>query len=223
MRKVGQPIHLQLKGNGNLALHLLGGAARPLGNDIDVIVGNVRIGLNREPVKRDDSPDEQQDAETQDQELLAQGEIDKVANHRYWVIDSSGHWVIVWMSFNDSMTRWLNESIFSLHPRGTGELQGVGNHFSARGEAAQDNLISAGSYRARLHFQAAKAVSSQRDEDPILIVQTHNGRGGNRGLQVFRPRAEGGGGKHPSAHQAAPGWQAPSGLWPCASRGRAPC
>ena len=82
MREVGQAIHLQLNGNGDLALHFLGGAARPLRDDIDVVVGNVRVGLHREPVKRNDSPDEQQDAEAQDQELLAQGEINEVADHR---------------------------------------------------------------------------------------------------------------------------------------------
>ena len=53
MREVGQSIHLQFKWNGDLALHLLGGVPRPLGNDIHVIVGHVRISLNRYYLKQE--------------------------------------------------------------------------------------------------------------------------------------------------------------------------
>jgi hypothetical protein len=43
-------------GNRHLALNLLGRAARPLRDDLDVIVGDVRIGFNREGTEGDNAP-----------------------------------------------------------------------------------------------------------------------------------------------------------------------
>ena len=48
--------------NRDLLLHFFGRAARPLRDDLDVVVGHVRIGFHRQIVKRDGAPDQQQDA-----------------------------------------------------------------------------------------------------------------------------------------------------------------
>ena len=55
MGEVGQAVHLQFDGNGHLSLDFLGGPARPLRDHVHVIVGDVRVGFHRQPVKRNDS------------------------------------------------------------------------------------------------------------------------------------------------------------------------
>ena len=47
-------------GDSDLLLHLFGGAAGPLRDDLDVVVGDVRIGFHRQVVKGDGAPDQQQ-------------------------------------------------------------------------------------------------------------------------------------------------------------------
>ena len=49
--------------DGDLLLDLFGGAAGPLRDDLDVVVGDVGIGLDGQVVERDDAPDEQQNGE----------------------------------------------------------------------------------------------------------------------------------------------------------------
>ena len=70
-------------GIGNLLLDLFGRASRPLRDDLDVVVGDVRIGLDGKVVKRDDAPTEEQDGEAKDQPAVVQRKIDETANH-YW-------------------------------------------------------------------------------------------------------------------------------------------
>ena len=47
-------------GDGNLLLDLFGGAAGPLGDDLDVVVGDVGVGFYRQRTEREDAPDEQE-------------------------------------------------------------------------------------------------------------------------------------------------------------------
>ena len=51
--------HLNLDRDGDLLLDLFGGAAGPLGDDLDVVVGDVGIGLDGEIVEGDRAPAEQ--------------------------------------------------------------------------------------------------------------------------------------------------------------------
>jgi hypothetical protein len=44
MLQVGNAVHHDLDGNGDLLLYFLGGAAGPLGDDLNVVVGYVAIG-----------------------------------------------------------------------------------------------------------------------------------------------------------------------------------
>ncbi len=46
MSEVGDAGHLNFDGHRDLALDLFGGAAGPLGDDLDVVVGDVRIGFD---------------------------------------------------------------------------------------------------------------------------------------------------------------------------------
>ena len=52
MCKVGNAGHLDFDGDGNLALDLFGAAAGPLGDDLDVVIGDVRIGFDGQVAKR---------------------------------------------------------------------------------------------------------------------------------------------------------------------------
>ena len=56
MSEMGNAGHLDFDGNGYLALDLLGAAAWPLGDDLNVVVGYVRIGFDGQAAKRDDAP-----------------------------------------------------------------------------------------------------------------------------------------------------------------------
>ena len=46
MLQVRQPVHHDFDGNRDLLLHLFGGAAGPLRNDLDVVVGYVGISFH---------------------------------------------------------------------------------------------------------------------------------------------------------------------------------
>src|SRR6185369_2798371 len=80
-RQLRQPIHLRLNRNRNLLLHFLGSAPRPLRDHLDIIIGYVRISLHRQRLERNSAPDQQQDADSQNQEPVAQRKIDRLLNH----------------------------------------------------------------------------------------------------------------------------------------------
>ena len=65
--------------NRDLLFHLFGGAARPLRDHLDVIVGDVGIRLHRQIVERNRAPDEQQDGQRRHQKPVVEGEIDESA------------------------------------------------------------------------------------------------------------------------------------------------
>ena len=52
MGEVGNAGHLDLDRDGDLALDLFGAAARPLGDDLDVVVGDVGVGFDGQARKR---------------------------------------------------------------------------------------------------------------------------------------------------------------------------
>ena len=81
MREVRQSIHLNFDGNGDLLFDLFGGAAGPLGDDLDVVVRDVRIGFHRQVVERDRTPDQQQHRQREHHEAVIQREIDEALHH----------------------------------------------------------------------------------------------------------------------------------------------
>jgi hypothetical protein len=46
MLQVRQPVHHDFNGDGDLLLHLFGRAARPLRDDLHVVVGYIRISFD---------------------------------------------------------------------------------------------------------------------------------------------------------------------------------
>ena len=81
MLQVRKPVHLDFDGNGDLLFHFFGGAARPLGDDLNVIVGDVGVGFDRKIVKRNRAPNEQQHGESQNQETVIECVVHEGANH----------------------------------------------------------------------------------------------------------------------------------------------
>src|ERR1700739_4487676 len=81
MCDVRDAIHLCLDRNGDLLLDFLGCMTGPLGDDVDVRVGDVRIRCHRKGVKRDCPPDELQYPKAKDQPAVLKREIDQRANH----------------------------------------------------------------------------------------------------------------------------------------------
>jgi hypothetical protein len=61
--EVRDAIYGILDRNRNLLFDLLGGNPRPLGDDLDVVIGDVGIGFYRETAKGNDSPDKQEDCD----------------------------------------------------------------------------------------------------------------------------------------------------------------
>ena len=81
MHHVRDAVHRGFKRNRDLLLDLLGGDSRPLGDDLNVVVGHVRIGFDGKPVERNDAPDEQQDRKGEHQKAVVQGVVDEAAYH----------------------------------------------------------------------------------------------------------------------------------------------
>ena len=75
--------HLDFNGNGDLLLHLFGGASRPLRNHVDVVVGYVGIRLDRQIMEGDGAPDKQQNGNRQHHEPVVKCKINQTTNH-YW-------------------------------------------------------------------------------------------------------------------------------------------
>ena len=63
MLEVRDAVHDDFDGDGDLLFDLFGGAAGPLRDHLDVVVGHVGIGFHRQIVKRDRAPDQQQDGQ----------------------------------------------------------------------------------------------------------------------------------------------------------------
>ena len=74
-------VHRDFERNRDLLLDLFGGDSRPLGDDLNVIVGHVGIGFNGKSVKRDDSRAHQQERESQHEGAFVEGKVDYPADH----------------------------------------------------------------------------------------------------------------------------------------------
>ena len=81
MVQVRNAVHRDFDGNGDLLLHLFGGAAGPLRDDLNVVVGDIGIGFDREIVKGDRAPDEQKRRQGQHDKTVVERGIYQCANH----------------------------------------------------------------------------------------------------------------------------------------------
>ena len=70
MLQVRNAVHHDFERNGDLLLHLFGRNAGPLGDDLDVVVGDVGIGLHRKAAEGNDAPDEEQQGDGEHQEAV---------------------------------------------------------------------------------------------------------------------------------------------------------
>ena len=80
MREVRETVHLNFDGDGDLLLDFFGGAAGPLRNDLDVVVGDIRIGFDRKGVEGDGAPHEKQGREREDHEAIIEREVDQASH-----------------------------------------------------------------------------------------------------------------------------------------------
>ena len=67
--------------DGDLLLDLLRRNSSPLCNDLDVVVCDVGVRLNRQIVERNYPPDEQHKCQPEDQQAVGEGEIEDAPNH----------------------------------------------------------------------------------------------------------------------------------------------
>ncbi len=86
---VGDAGHLYFDRDGDLLLNLFGGAAGPLGDDLDVVVGDVGVGFDRKVVEGDDAPAGQQDGCAQHQPSIVESKVDETFDHWASSADSS--------------------------------------------------------------------------------------------------------------------------------------
>src|SRR5208283_66310 len=82
MSQMRQTVHLNLNRDGDLFFHFLRRATWPLRDDLDVVIGNVGIGFNRQVVKGDRTPDQKQHSNGENDEAVIESKIDDGANHR---------------------------------------------------------------------------------------------------------------------------------------------
>ncbi len=88
MREVGDAGHLDLNRHRDLALDLFSAAARPLGNDLHIVVGYVGVSLDGQRPKRHNAPRSEHHHAAKHQPAAFQREIDECANHWFPAVSS---------------------------------------------------------------------------------------------------------------------------------------
>ncbi len=83
MNHVGDAGHLDFDGNGDLLLYFFGGTPGPLGDDLDIIVGDVGVGFDREIAEGNDAPGEEQNGSAENEPAIVESKVDEPAYHRY--------------------------------------------------------------------------------------------------------------------------------------------
>src|SRR6202051_5153219 len=79
--QMGNTVHYDFKGDGDLLFYLFSSAARPLRDDGNVIIRYVGICLDRKVLKGNSSPDEQQNGDRQYNKAVVKGIVDKTLQH----------------------------------------------------------------------------------------------------------------------------------------------
>src|SRR3984885_5258331 len=111
MLEVRDAGHLNFGRNRYLLFDVLSRMPRPLSNDVDVVVGDIRICFDWKIVKRNDAPREEQNSPTQYEKTIIQRKVDDPPNHCPSRVASS------WRTFET--TCWpgaMPERISSLFP-----------------------------------------------------------------------------------------------------------
>src|SRR5579862_6049300 len=72
---------LNFSRDSHLLLNVFSRMPRPLGNDVDVVVRDVRVGFNRKVVEGHDAPGKEQYRATEHKESIVQRKIDDPSNH----------------------------------------------------------------------------------------------------------------------------------------------
>lgn len=81
MLQVRNARHLNLNRNRHLLFNILRGVSRPLRDDVDVVVGNIRVCFDGQVMEGDRSPGKEQYGKCQDQETASQRKVDERTNH----------------------------------------------------------------------------------------------------------------------------------------------
>src|SRR6516164_1265347 len=81
MLQMRNAVHLDFDRDRNLLFHFFCGTPRPLGDDLNPRVRNVRISLHGQFLECNRSPNKKKQSEAQDNETVVEREIDKLANH----------------------------------------------------------------------------------------------------------------------------------------------
>ena len=152
--QVRDAVHHDLERNGNLLFHFFGGAAGPLRDDLDVVVGDVRIGFHRQIVKRNAAPDEQQHGRHHHQKAVVQREIDQRADHIIAVVRC-------------------------LYCSRVLQNQRVAHHLLARLEPGRISCISCGSISPPITSTRRKFFPAG-EINPVAVVKMQNRRGRHR-------------------------------------------
>src|SRR5580692_9764170 len=181
MRQVRQSVHLDFNRNGDLLFDFFGGAPGPLGDDLDIIIGNVGIRLDGEIVKGDRSPNEQENGDRQHDEAVVQREVDDCADHR----------MVLGVA-----ARFIGPLLF----RGILHHQCVYNDRLPGLDAGEYQLHLVGESGAGFYFDTAEFFVASGHVDPIAVVQVQNRGGGHDGNALFFLAVEGGVHVHAYAH-----------------------
>ncbi len=67
--------------HGDLLLDLFRGDSGPLSDDLDVVIGDVRVGFHGETAEGDDTPDEQQNCDGDGQQTICKTEVNEASDH----------------------------------------------------------------------------------------------------------------------------------------------
>src|ERR1700722_15185351 len=81
MHHVRNSVHDDFQRNGDLLFDLFRGNSRPLGDDLNIVVGDVGISFDGETLEGNDSCGEKDERERQNEEAVIQSEIDDATNH----------------------------------------------------------------------------------------------------------------------------------------------
>src|SRR5690348_18055593 len=82
MRQMRRTVHLNFNGNRDLLFDLFRGVAGPLSDDLNVIVRHIRVGFDRQVMKGDRSPGQEEHGDNHHDEAVVERVIDECANHR---------------------------------------------------------------------------------------------------------------------------------------------
>ena len=80
--EVRRAVHGELEGKSGEALDFFGGVAGPLGDELDHGRRKIGIGVDGHAAEGFGAGDDDQERDHQDEEALAQGELDNVMDHR---------------------------------------------------------------------------------------------------------------------------------------------